>query len=77
MLGATTSHIEVIHSNNNFCTVAIGLGRVKVPLWYIVSHKSGKVIHMGKRKHIVEMWNTRYKFWGGNPVMDTLANQSQ
>jgi hypothetical protein len=27
---------------------------------YFITNRAGKVLHKGKRKHIVETWNTRY-----------------
>ena len=45
---------------------------------FFITNRSGKVLHQGKRKHIVEMWNTRYNYltrrYRMEKVYDLLAS---
>lgn len=47
-------------SNSNYVVYAYGEGLVTTPVYKLVNRRTGAIVHMGKRKHIVEMWNTRY-----------------
>jgi len=34
--------------------------RGKYPTYFIFDYALGRITHTGRRKHIIEMWNTRY-----------------
>ena len=47
-------------SNSNYIVYAYGEGLCDSPVYKLVNRRTGEIKHVGKRKHIVEMWNTRY-----------------
>lgn len=53
---------KIERSNSRYVMLSCGRGRVANPLYSIVETATGETVHMGTRKHIVEMWNTRYNY---------------
>ena len=57
----SNSFRQVQFSNSNYICYSYGrTSGASTPLYKIVNRRTGVVKHSGKRKHIVEMWNTRY-----------------
>jgi hypothetical protein len=57
-----TDFATIERSNSRFLMVSYGVGRCSTPLYAIVDTSTGRTVHLGKRKHAVELWNTRYNF---------------
>ena len=55
-------NVQIEKSNSRYVMCSAGEGRVSVPLYWIVDTSTGKNVHLGKRKHIIEVWNTRYNY---------------
>lgn len=53
---------KIERSNSRYLMISQGKGSVSTPLYSIVRTNDGTTIHVGTRKHIVEMWNTRYNY---------------
>jgi hypothetical protein len=52
---------QVQFSNSNYVCYSYGrTSGASTPIYKIVKRSNKAVVHSGKRKHIVEMWNTRY-----------------
>ena len=55
----TSSFRQVEFSNSNYVCYSYGKVVVSSPVYKIVYRLSGAVKAAGKRKHIVEVWNTQ------------------
>ena len=53
-------HVE--RCNSRFAMVSCGENKVKYPYYAVVDIAIGNTLHQGRRKHILEMWNTRYNY---------------
>jgi hypothetical protein len=53
-------NFQIEAANSRYIMLSQGRGVVSVPFYSIVRTSDGAVVHQGKRKHVVEMWNTRY-----------------
>ena len=49
-------------ANSRYTMSSVGKAQCSTPLYVIQSLSTGETLHVGKRKHIVEMWNTRYNY---------------
>jgi len=56
------SDILIEKSNSRYIMYSEGKGLVSRPLYRIVETATGETVHLGQRKHIVEVWNTRYNY---------------
>ena len=50
---------KILQRTGNFNLGVFGQGRYPA---YFITNRSGKTLHTGQRKHIIEVWNTRYNW---------------
>lgn len=53
---------KIERANSRYLMLSYGKNRIGAPLYTIVETSTGSVIHAGKRKHIVNVWNSRYNY---------------
>jgi len=49
-------------ANSRYTMASYGKNQCSNPLYVISSLSTGETLHVGNRKHCVEMWNTRYNY---------------
>ena len=55
-----STHSQILRVNGRAIMGKFGSG--SEPTYFIYNTRSGDITNTGKRKHIVEMWNTRYAY---------------
>ena len=55
-----SSFSQILRVNGRAIMGKVGAG--SQPTYFIYDTRSGAVTNTGKRKHIVEVWNTRYAY---------------